>query len=300
MRAATLQEDEEGLLPPASADRSPKVVGIRAALAARKLGLLEERCDELIRQEPHSFEGYFWRGFLALQRQNGYDAVRFLRRGEAVDSNPYVLKLLAVAYYSLRQFRLFVLKMHEAAQKSPDDFAPYYYLGRYYASIDVSDFNKGAEYLCMVIKRNPKHFHSHYYLGYCYEATRQSAKAEEEYRQSVELAERSSAKFALPYQGLGRLRLLENRPAGALSLARRAIELAPDDPESHKLLARAFEALSRPAEAAPEWERAAALDRTDAIPYYHLFQTYSALGKPAQARAALAKFQKLSTMYGTN
>ena len=33
-------------------------------------------------QEPENFEGYFWRGFLELQRRDNYKAVRSLRRAE--------------------------------------------------------------------------------------------------------------------------------------------------------------------------------------------------------------------------
>ena len=96
----------------------------------------------MIRQEPTNYEGYFWRGFLELQGENGYDAVRFFRRAEALDANPYVLKLLAVAYYTVRQFRLFTLKMDEAMRKQPEDFAPYYYLGRYYVTNEVTDWDR--------------------------------------------------------------------------------------------------------------------------------------------------------------
>jgi tetratricopeptide (TPR) repeat protein len=273
------------------------VARIRVSLASGDLAGAQNESGEIIRQEPANFEGYFWRGFLELQRENGYDAVRFLRRAEALEANSYVLKLLAVAYYTVRQFRLFTLKMNEAMRKQPEDFAPYYYLGRYYASEEVTDWDKAAEYFQRAIRCNPKHFHSYYYLGYCYEVKRELAPAERQYRQAMEFAEAAGTEFAPPQQGMARLRLLENRPADALQFAKRAVELAPNDAGGHEVLARTYAALGRGAEAIPEWEHAATLDPTDASPYYHLYRIYSEMGNEEQAKSAYAKFKKISARY---
>lgn len=258
---------------------------------------MQKESSEMIRQEPANFEGYFWQGFLELQRENGYDAVRFLRRAEALNANPYVVRLLAVAYYTVRQFRLFTLKMNESMRKQPEDFAAYYYLGRYYASNEVTDFDMAAEYFQKAIHRNPKHYHSYYYLGYCYEVKRKLEDAERRYQQAIEYADAAGAKFALPYQGMARLRLLENRPADALTFATRAVELAPKDAESHKELAKDYETLKRQAEAIHEWEQVATLDPTDASPHYRLYRIYLALGDVEKANSAHARFERLSSMY---
>ena len=232
-----------------------------------------------------------------MQRENGYDAVRFLRRAEALDANPYVLKLLAVAYYTLRQFRLFTLKMNEAMRRQPDDFAPYYYLGRYCVSDEVTNWDQAAEYFQRAIKCNPKHFQSYYYLGYCYEVKSKLTDAERLYRQATALADSTSARFVLSYEGMARLRLLENRPADALPFAKRAVELAPNDAAGHAALARAYVALGRRAEAIPEWDHAATLNPTDASPYYHLYRLYLEMGNDKMAKSAYAKFKRLSAMY---
>src|SRR3954467_6740143 len=73
----------------------------------------------------------FRAGYSAYHQGNYYDAIRTLRRAEALDPNPSVLKLLALSYYGAHQNRLFLLKMNAAVQKQPADFIPYYYLGRY-------------------------------------------------------------------------------------------------------------------------------------------------------------------------
>jgi len=261
---------------------------------------MQKNTEELMAQEPTNFEGYFWRGFLELQRRNNYDAVRFLRRAEALDANSYVLKLLASSYYFLDQFRLFTLTMKEAMRKQPADFAPYYYLGRYYASKDAADFARAAGYFQEALKRAPNHYASYYYLGYCHQAERKLKDAELEYHRSIELAEAAGEIFALPRQGLARLRLLENRPTDALEFATQGVELAPNDAASHEVLAKVYAALGRAVQAAPEWERAAALDPTNPVPYYHLYRTYSNLGNKEKADRALTKYKILVAMYGTH
>src|SRR4029079_5956336 len=80
LTSATLEDDSRGLLPPYSADRSPMVAQIRQGFRSRDLSLMQTKIEELVRQEPVNFEGYFWGGFLAIQRRNNHDAVRFLRR----------------------------------------------------------------------------------------------------------------------------------------------------------------------------------------------------------------------------
>jgi len=273
------------------------VAEIRALLSSRDFPVAEKQADELIRREPGNFEGYFWRGFVALQQENGYDAVRFLRRAELLDANVWVLKLLGVSYYTVRQYRLFTLMMDQALQKQPSDFAPYYYLGRYYASEQIGDFYKATEYLRKAVRYNPQHYRSYYYLGYCAESLRRITEAEHDYQQSLQFAQAAGTEFALAYEGMSRLRLLENKPQDALDYAKGAVKLSPEAASSHKALAKAYDALGRPDDAIPEWELAAKFDPTDASPYFHLYRTYLASGDEAKAKAAYAKFKRLSATY---
>lgn len=295
--AAGNQEPPEGLLPPA--DRSQRILEIRQAILVKDFEIARNKIEQLSEREPRNFEGPFWLGILALERQNNYEAIRAFRRAEALDPNPYVFKALGVAYYAVHQYKLFLLKMNEALQKQPSDFAPYYYLGRYYDS-ELTDFAKAATYFREALRRNPDHFRSHYYLGYCYEVEQKIDQAEAEYVRSRELAELQGVKDGLPYQGLARLRLAADRPAEALMLARRAVELGPRDPAGHRLLARTLGDLGRHAEAASEWKISAALDPTDSQALYRLYRCYLVLGETEKARDTLARYRKIAALYGTN
>ena len=269
------------------------------ALARGKLQDARTSAEELVRREPRNFEGFFWSGYIELQRRDAYEAIRWLRRAEALDPNAPVLKVLAVSYYAVRQYRLFRLKMTEAIEKEPADFAPYYYLGRYYDS-EMTDFTRAAEYFVKAIQRSPGQFRSHYYLGYCFETQQNLDQAEREYQKAAQLAEDQQSRFSLPSQGLARLRLLQNRPGDALSFARRAVELGPRDPAAHKLLARVYTELGKDAEAIPWWERAAALDPTDVTALFRLFRACQTVGDKNKAATALVRYRKTAALYGTN
>jgi tetratricopeptide (TPR) repeat protein len=126
-------------------------------------------------------------------------------------------------------------------------------------------------------------------------------QAEAQYRRALELAERQRANDrGLPYQGLARLRLSANRPADAVDLAKRAVELGPRDAAGHKLLARVYWDLGRQAVAVAEWKISAELDPTDSTALYRLYRGYLSLGEAEKARAALGRYRQIAGLYGTN
>jgi tetratricopeptide (TPR) repeat protein len=296
---AAPQENVEGLLPPASLERTAGDADIRRAFAANDLALAQKKIEELAARKPANFEPHYWAGYLALREAKNYEAIRELRQAETLDPNPAVLKLLAVCYYAAHQHRLFLLKIRAAQQKDPADFASYYYLGRYYDS-ELSDPVRAAEYFRLALARQPDHVRSHYYLGHCYESEKKPDQAEAEYRQAAELAKRQRTGDGLPCQGLARLRLSANQPAEALPFAKRAVELESRDSAGHRLLARIYSDLGLQPEAAVEWKIASELDPTDASALYRLYRCYESLGEPEKGRAALAQYRRVAALYGTN
>ncbi|HWB99934.1 MAG TPA: tetratricopeptide repeat protein [Bryobacteraceae bacterium] len=291
--AACAQEAADGLLPPPGQDRSPRVAGIRQALLLGDLVRARTQAASLEAEEPRNCEGPFWQGYLALRSGEFYDAIRALRRAEALTPTPAVRKVLAVAYYGAHQQRLFARVMRQVLAERPQDFAPYYYLGRYYES-DLTDFAQAAALFRQAIERNPTHWRSHYYLGHCLEVQQKWAEAEAEYQQARSLGD------GLAEQGLARLRLAADRPAEALPLARKAADLAPRDAATHKLLARVYSEIGREKEAAAEWKLATTLDPADVSSLYRLYRAYQSAGDVAQAQAALKQYQKIVARYGTN
>ncbi|MCU1275756.1 MAG: hypothetical protein JWO48_3187, partial [Bryobacterales bacterium] len=127
--------DELATLLPAISNDSPAAIEIRAHFKSRKFAEAAHLSDALIQSHPRSWEGYFWKGVAAIQQREFYPAVRNLRAAEKLEPpHSAVAKNLAIAYYLLDQQQLFEMKMKEAIALDPGDFAPHYYLGRYYLS----------------------------------------------------------------------------------------------------------------------------------------------------------------------
>jgi tetratricopeptide (TPR) repeat protein len=231
-----------------------------------------------------------------VRRGRFVEAIPPLRRAQAANDSPAVLKLLAVSYYGLRQHRLFLAAMEAAQRKQPADWAPYYYLGRYYDS-DQQDFAQAELYFRKALERNPDHFRAISYLGYCLESTGRKPEAAGQYRRAIALVERARARFSHPYQRLA-LVLLAQDPTSALPFARKAVEQAPEEAASHKALAQVEAALGHGSAAIRAWESAAALDPTDSSVPYRLYRAHLAAGDRAKADAALAAYQRIAALYG--
>lgn len=293
--AYAVAEDGDGLLPPVTRGETGAVTAIRKALAAGDTKAAFEAARGLAVRQPGSFDAHLWGGYFAVRQGRFLDAVRELRRAEAVDARATVLVLVAVAYHGAHQDKLFVQKMRDAIAKDASLFAPRYYLGRYYDS-DAAQFSLAAEHFRKAIERNPRHVRSHYYLGHSYEMEQMAGEAEVCYRRALAL----DGEASLPNQGLARLRLAAGKPGEALPFARAAARSGESDAAARKLLAQVYSELGRQAEAMAEWKAAAALDPADAAPLYRLYRYYLSNGQAAEARAALDKYRQVAARYGGN
>jgi len=230
--------------------------------------------------DPASRE--LWKAILAIVRNDSTTAIRTLRHA----GQP---KALAVAYYLARQYLLFRDQMAEAIRRDPDDFAPYYYLGRYYDS-DLDDAEQAARWFREALSRNPDYERARSHLGNCLERQGRMEEAEAAYR--------ASASVPLSQLGLARLMLAGGDNASALSFVERAAAGDPRDSAAPKLAARIYTALGRPRDAVRALERAAALAPREASTHYQLYRAWQSLGDTAKAGMALREFERLRDVYG--
>ncbi len=293
------QQDLSALLPRPGSERSSAAVEIKLALIENRIDAVMFQAGELVRAEPDNAEGFLWLGIAEIRRGNVHPAIRRLMRARQLDASAASAKALGVAYYLVRQHRLFEKMMQEAIRKDPADFGPYYFLGRFYDS-DVSDFNRSADFFAKAIERNPNHFRSHYYLGHTLEARSEPKGAEIEYRRAIDLGKKTGIVSALPYLGLARLRTQVNQDEEALEYARQAVEAEPRDPSARKLFGKILATLGRNVEAVRESEIAVSLDPTDSSALYQLYRAYRQAGEAQKAETTLTKFRKLVSVYGTN
>jgi tetratricopeptide (TPR) repeat protein len=223
-----------------------------------------------------------WEGILALTQDDANGAIRILRKGDYP-------KALGVAYYLAGQKILFREQMAEAIRRSPDDFGPYYYLGRYYDS-DVDDPEEAARWFRLALEKRASYAPALSHLGNCLERTGKTVEAEAAYNGSLTVP--------LSLIGLARLRLTAGDPASALAFIEKAIRLDPRDSMALKLAARSYRELDRPHDAVRVLESAALVAPRDASVRYQLVRLYQSIGEPAKSSAAFREFERLRAIYG--
>ncbi len=223
-----------------------------------------------------------WLGILAILRNDPNTAIRILRpTGEA--------KALGVAYYVARQYLLFRNQMAEAIRRNPDDFGPYYYLGRYYDT-QLDNPEEAAGWLRKALDRNPGYAQAQSFLGTCLERLGRTAQAEAAYHLSATLP-RSQI-------GLARLSLIAGDPASALTITEKVLSANPRDLEGQKLAARIYSEHSRPRDALQALEFAAKLAPREASIQYRIYRIHRSLGEDSKATEALTQFDRLRAIYG--
>ena len=223
-----------------------------------------------------------WLGILAILRNDPNKAIRILRpAGEA--------KALGVAYYVARQYLLFRNQMAEAIRRNPDDFGPYYYLGRYYDT-ELDNPEEAARWLRKALDRNPGYVQAQSFLGSCLERLGRTAEAEAAYHLSA----------ALPRSqiGLARLGLIAGDSASALAITEKVLSANPRDLAGQKLAARIYAGRNRPRDALQALEFAAKLAPREASIQYRIYRTRRSLGEDTKAADALREFEHLRAIYG--
>ena len=223
-----------------------------------------------------------WLGILAIMRHDPNKAIRILRHtGEA--------KALGVAYYVAGQYLLFRVQMAEAIRHNPDDFGPYYYLGRHYDT-ELDNPEEAARWLRKALERNPGYVQAQSFLGSCLERLGRTGEAEEAYQ--------SSATLPRSQIGLARLRLAAGDSASALAMTEKALSTNPRELAGQKLAARIYAERDRPRDSLRALENAAKLAPREASIQYQIYRTCRSLGESAKAADALREFEHLRAIYG--
>jgi protein O-GlcNAc transferase len=223
-----------------------------------------------------------WQGILAITQNDANGAIRFLRKADYP-------KALGVAYYLAGQHILFREQMADAIRRDPDDFGPYYYLGRHYDS-DVDNAEEAVRWLGLALERNKGYAPARSHLGNCLERLGRTAEAEAAYNASLSVAQSQV--------GLARLRLAAGDARSALTFIRKAIELDSRDVLALKLAARIYATLNSPREAVGALELAAVLAPRDASIRYQLARMYQSAGDTSKSGAARREFERLRAIYG--
>ncbi len=284
-------------LPTTASGSSDHHSAIADLVKGKRWGELLGLTQNLAAKNPADPNVFYWQGIASFQLHKPVGAVQSFRVAEKLGlDRPLLHEGLGLAYYDLNQFVLFEEQMKMASRQDPNDFAPAYYLGLYRLSIQ-SDVGGALAYFREAVRLNPSDWKSLYQQGYCLELSGDSTAAREPYLKSIHLVEENGQAFGWPYQGMARIDAAA-APSEALLYAKKAVEIEPDEPSHHFILAKMYEQTGDLTAGIKEGRIAASQDPNHAAVRYLLFRLYRKSGDTASASAELKLFQTLNAVYG--
>jgi predicted Zn-dependent protease len=163
-----------------------------------------------------------------------------------------------------------------------------------YAAQSPPGFDRSNQYADRLILRYPEEPEVHYFRGTVFAAQKKTADAEREYRHEL----RISPQHLPAMLALAGIDLDKNDVTEAETLARKAVELAPKDSESHEVFGRVLMVKAQNAASARELEIAKELAPDSALVRSYLAMVYSRLGRTEAAKAEAAAFLRLKSKEG--
>jgi tetratricopeptide (TPR) repeat protein len=163
-----------------------------------------------------------------------------------------------------------------------------------YAAQSPPGFDRSNEYADRLILRYPEEPEVHYFRGTVFAAQKKTADAEREYRHEL----RISPQHLPAMLALAGIDLDKNDVTEAETLARKAVELAPKDSESHEVFGRVLMGKAQNTASARELEIAKELAPDSALVRSYLAMIYSRLGRTEAAKAEAAAFLRLKSKEG--
>ncbi|MEP6537256.1 MAG: tetratricopeptide repeat protein [Bryobacteraceae bacterium] len=260
-------------------------------------------------------------GKTALAAGKFEEAVRLLQQDQADSARCEVSFYLGLARYRLRQLDQAIIALESAHRCNRDNADTLFALAVAYsdkgdddravaafdsaiklrpdnlealraaAAIDLRhERNERAiEKLKKIIALDPQDAQARSDLGAAFAAIGNLDSAREQFLFALKLRPDDASALV----GLGNAHLKAGQPEEAIPLLTKAAKAQPKSFEPHFLLASAFNAMSRYAEAAAECNEAIRLGGTDPEVYYHLAKAYRGLGRKEDERKALAQFSAL-------
>jgi superkiller protein 3 len=148
------------------------------------------------------------------------------------------------------------------------------------AALDKKDYASAAQLLTRYLADAPSDAVAHFELGYADTALERWPDAETEYRKAVQI----DPKLGPAQLNLGMV-VLRRDPVAAVDPLRQAVQLAPDQPGPHLLLALALERSGKPADALAEYRAATQVDPKSFDAHYEIARVLLAMNQASQAES---------------
>lgn len=245
----------------------------KASIQLHKFADAESALRRYLKKNPESANGYYLLGYV-LHRENRPAESLGIYTKAATFTPPTGddLKIVALDYELLNDNAAAIRWLERAVAMEPANKEAWYYLGRaYYTASRLPDARAAFE---QVLQIEPRDARAENNLGLIFESGGKTEDALAAYRNAIAWQKENVPSSEQPYLNLGSLLVTLDRADEAISLLRKAVELASTNSQCHLRLGTAYLHLNRLDEAQKELLEAVRLNPQDATTHYQLGRYY--------------------------
>src|SRR5207248_1884489 len=210
------------------------------------------------------------------------------------DPSAVDLKVVAFDYVLLVDYPDADKWLTKMLEWAPNDSEGWYYLGR--TKYNENRFAEAVSAFQQCLKLDPRNVKANDNLGLSFAGLGRNEEAAAAYQQSIAWQEQSVAKNSRPYIDLGSLLIDENRPKEAVTLLLQATEIDPHDSKTHELLGKAYSRLEEFPKAQVDLEKAIELSPQTPNLHFMLAPVYR---KQSLAEKAKGEYDRCAALTGS-
>ena len=208
------------------------------------------------------------------------------------------LKIVALDYILLKDNRDADHWLTRSLQADPRDPQAWYYLGR--TKYSSGQFREAIEAFEQCLKLEPRNVEAENNVGLSYEGLQRPAEAVQAFENAIAWQTESPAKNPEPFIELAHLYLNENQPEKAVPYLSQSIAISPNVSKAHEELGKAYSLLHRLPEAQAELEKAVELSPQAPNLHCMLAAVYRQRGLGEQAKTEYDRCAALSGTHSTS
>src|ERR1700728_4541053 len=231
-------------LPAESNDR--QLIAVRRSLAAGNLQEAEQTVRRFLSSHDDSADAHELLGYILFKQNDPKSSLaEYTSAGRLRPLGAPEFEVMGCDYFLLENYVSADEWLTRSIESGSKNALALYLLGR--TKYNERHFAEAASFLRQSLALDSKSIKAQTNLGRAYEQLGRTDDALAAYRVAVALDSDSSPADPDPYIALGTLLTETNQTAQALPFLIKAAQLAPDQPQSHRQLVKAYLALQQPA-----------------------------------------------------
>jgi protein O-GlcNAc transferase len=253
--------------------------------------------DRYLDQHPDSADAHELKGLLLYrQHQPRASMAEYLRASELADLSAFDLRIFALDCAAIPDLAEAEKWLKRSLDKDDHDAATWEALGHVY--FVAQEYKAAMEALNHALEIAPHTVSAESLIGLTNERSARLDAAEVAYRRAIQWEVEKKQSDPVPYVGLGRVKIADSKPAEAVPLLQRAVNMPQATSEAHELLGQAYEKTGRSADAVKELETAIAMDPKSARLHFMLFKMLREHGENERAEAELNVYKQMKERSG--